>query len=78
METLPGRFRTRSVMQRASLPQPGALAASHLTLRFVCLRQQRHHRRGSKKQDHRESDDVSSAVHLTAVYNPARALQQAE
>ena len=68
MKTLPGRFRTRSVMQRASLSHARPLAASHLALRFASLRQQRHHRRGSKQQDQRERDGVSSAVHLSAVY----------
>jgi hypothetical protein len=70
MKSLGGRFRTRPVMQRASLPYAGPLATSHLALRLVDLRQQRHHWRWSEQQDQCERDDVPGAVHLSAVYLP--------
>jgi hypothetical protein len=75
MESL-GGFGSRRAVQRTRSREARALAASHLALRFVGLRQQRHHRRRSKKQDQRERDGVSSAIHLFAVYNPACVLQQ--
>jgi hypothetical protein len=65
-------------MQTARSRKARAFAASHLALRFIGLRQQRHHRRRSKEQDQRERDDVSSAVHLSAVYISDRVLQKPE